>query len=180
MSARGRPIYTQLSRPERIYLECFSRRSDPERQGTNSVTILWNSSGAQTVSVNYTNANGCTAASPTSYAVTVKVAPTPTITGPSTACADPGFNINYSTEGRVYRVYLDDFQWREHQFGPGDQPGPGDLELRGAQTLSVNYTNGNGCSAANATVLNVTVTTVPDAAGAITGTSAVCVAEPRE
>jgi hypothetical protein len=143
-------------------------------QGTNSVTILWNSSGAQTVSVNYTNANGCTAASPTSYAVTVKVAPTPTITGPSTACADPGFNINYSTEAG-YTGYI----WTISN-GGSINSGQGTNQVQvtwnsgGAQTLSVNYTNGNGCSAANATVLNVTVTTVPDAAGAITGTSAVC------
>jgi len=33
-------------------------------EGTNSITVTWNSSGNQTVSVNYTNATGCT--SPTS------------------------------------------------------------------------------------------------------------------
>jgi hypothetical protein len=38
---------------------------------SNSVTVTWNSTGAQSVSVNYTNTNGCRAAVPTVYAVTV-------------------------------------------------------------------------------------------------------------
>ena len=143
-------------------------------QGTSSVTVLWNTTGAQTVSVNYTNTNGCTAASPTSYPVTVLGSPTPTITGPGTACADPGFNVNYTTE-TVYTGYI----WAISA-GGSINSGQGTNQVQvtwnsgGAQTISVNYTNGNGCSAASATVLNVTVTTVPDAAGSITGTSSVC------
>jgi len=38
---------------------------------SNSVTVTWNSTGAQSVSVNYTNINGCRAATPTVYTVTV-------------------------------------------------------------------------------------------------------------
>jgi uncharacterized protein (TIGR02145 family) len=41
----------------------------------NSVTVTWNIPGAQSVSVNYHNANGCMAASPTNYPVTVNPLP---------------------------------------------------------------------------------------------------------
>ena len=47
--------------------------------GNNTVTVTWNTAGAQTVSVNYTNGNGCTAAAPVVYNVTVNALPTPTI-----------------------------------------------------------------------------------------------------
>jgi hypothetical protein len=39
----------------------------------NTVTVTWNSATTQTVSVNYTNSNGCTASAPTVYNVTVNV-----------------------------------------------------------------------------------------------------------
>ncbi len=43
--------------------------------GTNVITVTWNASGAQTVSVNYTNGTSCTAASPTVLPVTVTTLP---------------------------------------------------------------------------------------------------------
>jgi hypothetical protein len=39
--------------------------------GTRSITVIWNTAGAQTVGVNYTNSNGCTGGSSTVYDVTV-------------------------------------------------------------------------------------------------------------
>jgi len=38
---------------------------------SDTATIIWNTAGIQTVSVNYSNTNGCTAFSPTSYGVTI-------------------------------------------------------------------------------------------------------------
>ena len=62
--------------------------------GYDYVTVTWNNAGAQSVSVNYTDGNGCTAASPTVLNFTVLG---PTITGPATACKfDPG--KTYTTE----------------------------------------------------------------------------------
>ncbi|HTX87997.1 MAG TPA: hypothetical protein VMC08_03330, partial [Bacteroidales bacterium] len=46
-------------------------------QGTNSVNILWNATGPQTVTVNFVDANGCTAVSPTVYNITVSTLPVP-------------------------------------------------------------------------------------------------------
>jgi uncharacterized protein (TIGR02145 family) len=42
---------------------------------SNTVTVKWNSTGSQWVSVNYTNSYGCTAASPTNYPVVVNPLP---------------------------------------------------------------------------------------------------------
>ncbi|MDP3913344.1 MAG: HYR domain-containing protein [Bacteroidota bacterium] len=54
----------------------------------NTATVTW-LSGSQTVQVNYTNANGCSAASSTVYSVTVNPKPTVNITNPGGVCA-PG------------------------------------------------------------------------------------------
>ena len=47
----------------------------------NTITITWTSTGPQTVSVNYTNATGCTAAAPKVLTVTVNAKP---VTSPIT------------------------------------------------------------------------------------------------
>ena len=65
--------------------------------GNNTVTVTWNTAGAQTVSVNYTNGNGCTAATPAVYNVTVNALPVVTIAGPTPVCAGSTGNI-YTTQ----------------------------------------------------------------------------------
>jgi uncharacterized protein (TIGR02145 family) len=54
----------------------------------NSVTVTWNNPGAQSVSINYHDANGCTAAFPTNYPVTVNPLPglAGIITGTAVLC----------------------------------------------------------------------------------------------
>ena len=49
--------------------------------GTNAITVTWDTEGAQSVSVNYSNSFGCSPASATIYGVTVKSGPNPVITG---------------------------------------------------------------------------------------------------
>ena len=43
---------------------------------TDTVTVTWNTAGSQTISVNYQNANGCDAGTPTSKTITVDALPT--------------------------------------------------------------------------------------------------------
>jgi len=66
---------------------------------SNSVTVTWNTAGAQSVSVNYTNSNGCTAAAPAVYNVTVNARPVPTISGLSAVCANSTGNVYTSQAG---------------------------------------------------------------------------------
>lgn len=142
-------------------------------QGTNAITVTWNSTGAQTVSVNYTNASSCSALSPTIFNVTVNALPSPTITGQTTSCINSGY-ITYTTEAGMTNYVWTVSSGGVINFGSGTYQISVTWTVGGAQSVSVNYNNPNGCAALTPTVLNVTVNTVPDAAGTITGTSVVC------
>ena len=141
--------------------------------GTNSITITWNVVGAQTVSVNYTNPGGCTALTPTIFNVTVSSMPAPTITGYNSLCVNSGYAY-YNTE-----TGMSNYTWNISS-GGAITAGNGTSQIQvlwniaGAQWVSVNYTNPNGCTAPSPTVFNVTVNPLPDPAGSITGTATVC------
>ncbi len=141
--------------------------------GTAAITVNWSTTGTKTITVNYNNANGCTAINPGTYTVTVNSMPTPTITGTTVLCAGSGY-YTYSTE-----TGMSAYTWNISSGGT-ITAGQGTAAITilwntaGAQTVSVNYANANGCSAASSTVLNVTVNGVPGAAGAINGSTTVC------
>jgi N-acetylneuraminic acid mutarotase len=65
--------------------------------GTNQIQVSWHAAGAQTVSVTYNNANGCSAAIPTVLYITVIPLPgqAGTISGTSTVCAGTN-NVSYT------------------------------------------------------------------------------------
>ncbi|MCX6248189.1 MAG: hypothetical protein NTW10_10670, partial [Bacteroidetes bacterium] len=141
---------------------------------SNTATVTWNTTGAQTVSVNYTNGNSCTAASPTVYPVTVNALPVPTITGPAAACVNSTGNV-YTTQAG-----MTSYVWAVSAGGTITAGGTATSNTAtvtwnttGAQTISVNYTNGNSCTAASPTVYNVTVNVLP--VPTITGPAAACV-----
>ncbi len=127
--------------------------------GTDEITVTWNGSGAQTVSVNYVNTSGCTATSPTTSNITVNAAPVPTILGTASVCeGDAG--VTYTTEGS-----MSNYVWTVSSGGT-ITGGTGTNEITvtwntaGAQTVSVNYDNASGCSALTPTVSNITVNQV--------------------
>ena len=141
--------------------------------GTNSVTVTWNTAGAQSVNVNYTNLNGCTAAAATVYPVTVNPLPVITVAGPATPCVNSTGNV-YTTEAG-----MSGYVWNVSAGGVITAGGTGNETVTvtwtttGAQTVSVNYINLNGCTAASAKVYNVTVNPLP--VPTITGAAAACV-----
>jgi hypothetical protein len=142
--------------------------------GNNTVTVTWNATGPQSVSVKYTNANGCTAAAPTVYNITVNGLPLPTITGPTPVCAASTGNV-YTTQAS-----MTNYVWAVSAGGSITAGGTStsntvtvNWNTAGAQTVSVNFTNGNGCTAAAPTVYNVTVNPLP--VPTITGPSSVCI-----
>ncbi|NVO21560.1 MAG: T9SS type A sorting domain-containing protein [Bacteroidetes bacterium] len=140
--------------------------------GTNAITVCWNTAGAQTVSVNYANANSCTAASATVYNVTVNALPVPTVTGPASACVTSTGNV-YSTQAGMTGYVWNVSAGGTIASGSGTNSITVTWNTAGAQTVSVNYTNGNSCTAASATVYNVTVNPLP--VPTITGPASVCV-----
>ncbi len=138
---------------------------------TNSVTVTWNTAGAQSICVNYTNASLCSATAPVCYAVTVNALPVPTITGPNTACL--------GTTGLVYTTQtgMTNYTWTVTggtiTAGQGTNSVTVTWSTVGAQTVCVNYTNASLCTAAAPACYNVTVSTLP--VPTITGLNSLCV-----
>jgi hypothetical protein len=142
--------------------------------GNNTITVTWNTAGAQTVTVNYNNAAGCPALSPITYNVTVNPLPVPTITGPAAVCINSTGNV-YTTEAG-----MTNYVWAVSAGGTITAGGGAanntvtvTWTTAGARTVSVKYTNGNGCTAATPTVYNVAVGTSP-ATATLTGTGNAC------
>ena len=139
-----------------------------------NVTVAWNTIGAQTVSVNYTNTFGCTIPTPTVYNVTVDPLPTPTLIGPASVCAGSTGNVYTTSAGYTnYNWTVSSGGTITFGGGTGNNIVTVTWNTAGAQTVSVNYTDGNGCSAAAPFVFDVTVNPLP--APTISGPSSVCV-----
>jgi len=139
--------------------------------GTNAITVTWNTPGAQSVSVNYNNTFGCSAAVPLTYNVTVNASPVPTITGSATACVS-WTNNTYSTQAGMTGYVWTVSAGGTITAGQGTSAITVTWTSTGAKTVTVNYANASGCLAPSATVLNVTVNTLP--APTITGQNSVC------
>lgn len=138
---------------------------------SNSATVTWNSSGPQWIKVNYTDANGCTAVSPTQYDVTVKPLPVPVISGSNSECVGKS-GIIYSTEGGK-----SNYSWSISggiiTAGNGTSSVTVTWTTAGSGWVAVNYTDINGCNAANPTQFPVTVKNLP--VPSISGSSSVCI-----
>jgi len=138
----------------------------------NFVEVTWNSATAQSVSVNYTNSNGCSSGTPTVKPVTVNSLPAPAITGPSPVCTTTGGNV-YTTE--------EDMTLYTWNVSPGNlitSGGNGNMIIvtwntTGAQSVDVNYTDANGCRASTAFIKPITVHPLPSPP--LTGPTSVCV-----
>jgi len=141
--------------------------------GTNAITVSWNGTGTQAVTVNYTNANGCTAAAPVVFNVTVNPVPAPTIGSSNTPCVGSTGNMYYTETGMTGYVWT-------VSAGGTIVSGQGTSAINvtwnsaGAQTVGVNYINSFGCSAPAPTVYPLFVNPMPGPAGSVTGTAAVC------
>ncbi|MBN2521055.1 MAG: hypothetical protein JXB17_11150, partial [Bacteroidales bacterium] len=140
---------------------------------TNEITVTWTSVGNQAVSVNYENLSGCSANSSTVYSVTVSDLPTPTITGDNSVCLNET-GVTYTTEAS-----MTNYSWSVT--GGTITAGATTNQITvtwtslGNQTVSVNYDNANGCTAASSTDYSVTVNDLP--IPTITGDNSVCLNE---
>ena len=139
----------------------------------NTATIIWNTSGVQTVNVSFTNSNSCT--STTSDTVHVDPLNVAVIAGSSLVCVNSTGNV-YSTQPG-----MTNYIWNVSSGGTVTSGGTTTSDTiiitwntTGNQTVSVNYTNSSGCSAINPTDYTVAVDTLPVAAGSITGPSSIC------
>ena len=139
--------------------------------GTNSIVVTWNTPGVQTITVDYTDGNGCNASSPTELNVTVLPLPVPTVSGSSSVCVN-ATNVEYSTESG-----MSNYQWTVSAGGTIVGSSTNNTvyinwNTVGSQSLTVTYTGANGCDALTPTNYNVTVNDLPNPT--ITGSTEVC------
>ena len=138
--------------------------------GTNTIAVTWTQAGTESVSVNYLDGNGCTAADPTIYNVTVHALPIPTISGNSPVCLNS--TNTYTTE-----TGKSGYSWSVTGGTITSGTGTNAIDVTwttsGTESVSVNYTDGNGCTAASQTSYPVTVYSNLTA-GISGGTSPVC------
>lgn len=139
--------------------------------GTNSITVTWSSLGAKTVSVNYTNSEGCSALTPTVFNVMVNSTTSPTLAGPTELCSGTSGSV-YTTEGG-----FNDYLWNISYggiitSGQNSNVVTVDWSNAGSRTISVNYENAEGCASLSPALLNVTVLSSPSPV--ISGDESLC------
>ncbi|GAB1451516.1 hypothetical protein MASR2M47_15720 [Draconibacterium sp.] len=121
------------------------------------VTVTWDVAGPQTVSLNYKNLSGCNAVAAKVYAVTVYPLPTPTITGPANGCTGSAGTV-YTTENGMSGYAWSVTGGTITAGGSGtDRTVTVVWNTTGAQTISVNYYNSNGCTATTPKTITVNV-----------------------
>ena len=140
--------------------------------GTNSITVNYTVT-AVSGNITVTSANNCATGPTASFPITVNPVTVPTISGPNSICATSGYNTYTAQSG------MSNYSWTVSS-GGSIFAGAGTSYITvywstpGPQTVSVIFTNANGCQVPSPTVYNVTVNGVPSAAGAITGPGSVC------
>lgn len=128
----------------------------------NTVTVVWNSTGPQTVAVNYDNVNGCSAENATLLNVNVGALPIITIEGPSPVCVDTELNVYTTEPGMTNYVWVVSAGGVITSGGtPTDNTVTVTWITAAPQSVSVNYTNGDGYTATNPAVKTITVEALP-------------------
>ncbi|MBV9962006.1 MAG: T9SS type A sorting domain-containing protein [Parafilimonas sp.] len=125
-----------------------------------SIVIIWTNPGTKSISVNYTNTNGCAGA--TSATVANASGSSPVITGPNSVCQNSTGNIYRSPSGKI------DYAWAVSSGGTITSGGSRTdstitvtWNTAGTQTVTINYADPGGCNAASPTQFNVTVNSLP-------------------
>ncbi len=119
----------------------------------NSVTLQWLTAGVKIVSVNYTNAGGCTASSASSSTpTTVNLAAIPTFTAEPGATACSSTDVTYTTQpGQTnYTWTFTGVAGIDYNITSGGTPTDNSATLQwltaGIKTVTINYTDAGGCT----------------------------------
>ena len=126
------------------------------------VEVIWDGTAPYEVSVNYTDANGCTALTPTVLPIIVIPLPIPSLDGPAIVC-DASTQI-YSTDSTAGQS---NFIWSISggSIVAGGTPANPSVEVlwngMAPFQVSISYTDVNGCVSSPPTLLPVTVNPLP-------------------
>jgi ribosomal protein S27E len=144
--------------------------------GTNNISVIWNTPGAQSVNVTYTNLSGCVPVAPTILNVTVTPIPgvAGSITGATTVCSGAQ-GVTYSTPPIADAVT---YVWTLPA-GASIASGTGTNNITvnfatNASSGNISVFGNNLCGNGTASSLQVAVTPLVAAAGVIAGQPAVC------
>ncbi|HPT02033.1 MAG TPA: PKD domain-containing protein [Bacteroidales bacterium] len=124
---------------------------------SNTVTVTWGAAGTGHVKVNYSNASGCSAASPVDQSITINALPAPSINPVTMACENSAGNV-YTTQ-----PLMSNYSWTVTggtiTAGGTSTSNTATVTWGAAGTghIKVNYTNANGCSAASPTDQAITI-----------------------
>ena len=143
----------------------------------NSVTITWGPAGTGTVSVTYTNSNGCTADSPTAIQVGIDQQPQASAGGSQTICENQTATVDGASANNG------NIQWtitsgngtltNSNTLTPTYTPGAGDAGNTVTLTLTVTSDNQCGTTASDNYTINVEPLPIATAGGSAT----ICVNE---
>ncbi len=126
---------------------------------TGTVDLMASTVGTYTVTYDFSN-GACTNTTETS--ITIKSLPDPTLNGPSPICESSISNIYQTDSGKTNYVWTVS---TGGQVTAGGTASDGTVTVTwitpGDQSVTVNYTDQNGCSAAAAKAYNVVVTPLP-------------------
>ncbi|MDN3204840.1 glycine-rich domain-containing protein [Algoriphagus sediminis] len=135
----------------------------------NSVTLTWLSAGAKDVSVNYTNADNCAAATATINSTIVNTLPTPTFTTAPPAEVCVGTSVTYTTEAgqsnydwNIPGTAGTDYSITAGGIGSTSNTVTLTWLSDGTKDVSINYSNSDNCSAATAVVNSTIVNALPN------------------
>jgi gliding motility-associated-like protein len=130
----------------------------------NTVTVTWTTTGAKTVTVNYTNGNGCTATSPTTYNVTVNPISVATAGNNGPICAGNALNLTGGPSGMIIYSWTGPNGFTSLLQNPSASANA-TLAMAGNYTLTV--TNASGCISTGTST--VTVNALPIATASSNG-----------
>ena len=174
-SATGNVYTTQAGMTN--YLWLISPGGTVTAGGTptsNSVTVTWNTAGPQLVSVNYTDANGCTATVPGSLNVNVNPTPVPSIIiYNNDPCVGATMN-QFHTEGGMSNYVWTVTSGGTITAGQGTSAITVTWTAVGLQTITVSYTSTVGCPTITPSSHTMLISPPPSPAGPITGSTTVC------
>ncbi|MDG1278123.1 MAG: Ig-like domain-containing protein [Algoriphagus sp.] len=150
----------------------------------NSVTLTWLTDGTKNVSVNYTNANNCTAATATINSTVVNALPTPTFISPPPSEVCVGTPVTYTTQpGQSNYIWTvpgiagTDYTITSGGIGTSSNTVTLRWLTAGTKNVTVNYRNSNNCSAPAAVVNSTIVNALPVPTFTSAPPSEVCVGE---
>lgn len=150
-----------------------------------TVTLIWLTAGTKDVSINYTNANNCTAATAILNTTFVNALPAPTFTAEPTSDVCVGTTVTYTTQpGQDNYVWTvpgvagTDYTITSGGIGPFDNSITLTWLTDGTKDVSVNYSNSNNCSAATAVTNSINVDPLPVPTFTEAPTSDLCIGTP--